>query len=153
VEVLKQKLAENTLRFKLEETLEGIQEKIAQDMLRLIEMDWTQHVNENSRYFTTKLDDLKIEVKEDEVKFTRENIQTNEGLITETKDIRQEGGDGKRFKSLLHQKLCKRFDDDDNINFYKEVLRTLMDHVDIDEDVRPEEGENNGPVYLREHKK
>jgi hypothetical protein len=139
----------------MDETLDGIQQKIAGEMLRLVEMDWTQKTSPtNSRIFETKLGELKIVVKEDEVNFVRAGVQTNEGVIEESRSIQQVGGDGKKFKSKIHKQLCERFDTHNDIMFYKEVLRTLMENIQTEEDATPpKDGElQDAPIYLSDNK-
>jgi hypothetical protein len=148
--MLKPKTDKNTLRFKLTNTVDSVKEKIAKEMLRLVELEWTQVPKGKSRTFEAKLDNIKFVVSENKVEFFRENSPTNEGLMTESQAVEQVGGDGKKFKSLLHGELCDRFDRNDEMVFYTDVLKTLIDHSG-EEDASPGEIDDASPIYIREN--
>lgn len=156
VEILKPKKEKDSLRFKLSETLEDYQQKIAKEMMRLVEFEWkkTRDPKTGRKMYVTEVDNLNIEVKEDEVIFTKKDIQTNEGCLTETRNIEQVGGDGQKFKSVLFKQIDERFNNNDDILFYKEVLQTLVDNIQDDEDANalPSDEESNEPIYIRDHK-
>ena len=149
--MLKPRTDKNTLRFKLSETVDSVKEKIAKEMLRLVELEWTQIPEGNSRRFETKLDNIKMIVKEDGVEIYREGMSTNEGMMTESQSVEQVGGDGKKFKSLIFKELCDRFDRNDEMIFFTDVLKTLIDHSGEEDATPPEEGVE-GPVYLGDSK-
>jgi hypothetical protein len=149
--MLKPKTDKNTLRFKLTDTVDSVKEKIAQEMLRLVELTWTQMPEGESRIFESQLDDIKIIVKEDNVEFIKVNSPTNEGLMTSSQAVEQVGGDGKKFKSLIYKELCDRFDRDAEMVFFTDVLKTLIEHSGQD-DATPGETDDESPIHLRENK-
>jgi len=141
------------LKFCLSERLQTIQEKIAREILPYVDLEWDETESEDNnknkiREFSTQIDNIKMVVREDGITFTYVNHNDPDGDYTHTKNIEHKLANGDKVKSIVYKMLCDRFDNDNDVVFFRNISNVLYEHANIEKTGKDGKNDNQQKLYL-----
>jgi len=141
------------LKFCLSERLQTIQEKIAREILPYVDLEWDETESEDNnknkiREFSTQIDNIKMVVREDSITFTYVNHNDPDGDYTHTKNIEHKLANGDKVKSIVYKMLCDRFDNDNDVVFFRNISNVLYEHANIEKTGKDGKNDNQQKLYL-----
>lgn len=123
-------------KFILSENIKDIRSTIA-SLLPKLNTEWTEEIDEkNQKIYTTKLSNIKIKIEESKVSICYTKFNDPEGVFEVEKVISEELSNGKPVKSKLYSLLSERFQNRNDYEFYENVLKTMTEHVSMEEQMK-----------------
>jgi hypothetical protein len=107
------------IKFRIGETKDDLMKNIVQ-LLPQIETEWTKVTSEGKPYFTSQIGNVKFVIKQHEVDIIVIR-ETRDGKLEDKKTISATMANNKPVSSKLYTIISKRFDEEDDIKFYKEI--------------------------------